>query len=73
KSERNGSPISHLSERELEIFEWLGRGMTVKEIGRQLHLSPKTVEYHREHIKQKLNLSSSAAVVREATVWSINQ
>lgn len=67
------TPIETLSDRELEVFELIGDGLSVKQIARQLHLSPKTVEYHREHIKQKLGAESSADVLRLATVWSIER
>lgn len=69
----DGSPLELLSDRELEVFELLGRGYSVKEIARNLHLSPKTVEYHREHIKEKLNLPSSSAVLRHATAWTLDR
>jgi DNA-binding NarL/FixJ family response regulator len=66
-SEANSS-LAILSDREMEVFERLGRGMTAKEIARELHLSIKTIEYHRHNIKEKLQLSGSSAVVRYATV-----
>jgi DNA-binding NarL/FixJ family response regulator len=65
------SPLELLSDRELEVFEALGRGLSVKEIAQAMHLSPKTVEYHREHIKEKLQLPSSSAVLRHATAWTL--
>ncbi|AMV19594.1 response regulator [Planctomyces sp. SH-PL14] len=64
----NVSSLAILSDREMEVFERLGRGMTAKEIARDLHLSIKTIEYHRQNIKEKLQLSGSSAVVRYATV-----
>jgi DNA-binding NarL/FixJ family response regulator len=57
-----------LSDREIEVFRMLGEGRTVKEIARQLHLSPKTVEYHRQRIKEKLSLESSQQLLRHATI-----
>jgi DNA-binding NarL/FixJ family response regulator len=65
--------IELLSDRELEIFEWLGRGKSIKEIASQLHLSPKTIEYHRQRIKEKLQVSSSSALLRHATMHVLNQ
>jgi DNA-binding NarL/FixJ family response regulator len=61
------SPLALLSDREMEVFERLGRGQSVKQIAADLHLSVKTVEYHRQHIKEKLKVASSSAVVRLAT------
>lgn len=65
------SPLDLLSDRELEVFQMIGRGLSVKEIAKELHLSSKTVEYHRDHIKQKLQLASSSALLRHATVWAL--
>ena len=52
------SPVHTLSDRELEVFELIGRGRSTKDIAKQLHLSVKTVETHREKIKAKLGLAS---------------
>jgi DNA-binding NarL/FixJ family response regulator len=57
-----------LSDREIEVFQMLGEGRSVKEIAQQLHLSPKTVEYHRQRIKEKLQLDSSQQLLRHATM-----
>jgi DNA-binding NarL/FixJ family response regulator len=59
-------PMDRLTDRELEVFRMIGSGQTVKEIAEKLFLSAKTVEAHREHIKQKLNLKSSAELLRYA-------
>ena len=50
------SPIDSLSDRELEVFEMIGQGLTTRQIATKLDLSPKTVETYRENIKAKLNL-----------------
>ena len=60
------SSLDLLSDRELEIFQLLGRGKSVREIAGMLHLSSKTVEAHREHIKEKLQLNSSTELLRLA-------
>jgi DNA-binding NarL/FixJ family response regulator len=65
--ERN--PIANLSDRELEVFEMIGRGLSTKQISRELTISHKTVETHREKIKAKLNLKNSAELSRHATQW----
>jgi DNA-binding NarL/FixJ family response regulator len=61
-----GSPTDVLTDRELEVFQLLGQGKTVKEIAESLFVSAKTVEAHREHIKQKMNFKSSAELLRYA-------
>ncbi len=61
--------IEQLSDRELEVFQWLGRGLSVNEIAERLKVSPKTVESFRAHIKDKLDLANSAEVVRVAVRW----
>ena len=61
--------IESLSNRELEIFEMIGQGLSTKQIAKKLHLSHKTVETHREKIKTKLNLSHSTELSRRATQW----
>jgi DNA-binding NarL/FixJ family response regulator len=58
-----------LSDRELEVLELIGGGKEVKAIAKALNLSPKTVETHRTHIKEKLNLQNARQVARFATQW----
>jgi DNA-binding NarL/FixJ family response regulator len=60
------SPMERLTDRELEVFRLIGAGQTVKQIADKLCLSGKTVEAHREHIKEKLNLKTSAELLRFA-------
>jgi DNA-binding NarL/FixJ family response regulator len=60
------TPMARLTDRELEVFRMIGAGQTVKEIADKLCLSAKTVEAHREHIKEKLNLRTSAELLRFA-------
>jgi DNA-binding NarL/FixJ family response regulator len=62
-----------LSSRELEVFELLGRGLTVREIAERLSRSAKTIESHRERIMAKLGLDSSARLVRLAVEWVTQQ
>jgi RNA polymerase sigma factor (sigma-70 family) len=64
------SPLEGLSDRELEVFQLIGRGLTMKEIGQQLNLSPKTVEVHRASIREKLKVGSAAELVSYAARWS---
>jgi DNA-binding NarL/FixJ family response regulator len=62
----NGSLIERLSDRELEVFGLIGEGRGTRQIADQLHLSVKTVESHRAHIKEKLNLRSATELVHRA-------
>jgi DNA-binding NarL/FixJ family response regulator len=59
-------PLERLSDRELQVFRMIGEGRNVKDIAETLFLSPKTIETHKEHIKQKLNLQSSNDLRRYA-------
>lgn len=64
------SPTERLSDRELEVFQLIGQGYGNTDIARQLHLSPKTVETYRAHIKEKLNLSSATELLQHAIHWA---
>jgi DNA-binding NarL/FixJ family response regulator len=70
KTTPGGNPTDQLTDRELEILERIGKGEEVKAIAKALHLSPKTVETHRAHIKEKLNLSNARQVARFAVQWA---
>jgi DNA-binding NarL/FixJ family response regulator len=61
-----GPSIERLSDRELQVLRCIGRGMSGREIAEELFISVKTVEAHREHIKQKLDLSGSSELLRYA-------
>lgn len=63
-------PAEILSERELQIFEMLGRGFGSREIAGCLQVSFKTVNSHREHIKAKLHIKSGQELVRQAIQWT---
>ncbi len=67
ESEADGT--ERLSDRELEILELIGKGDDVHQIAQRLHLSPKTVETHRAHIKEKLQLKNAREVARFAVQW----
>ena len=62
----NALPMEILTDRELEIFRLIGEGRSPKEIARQLCLSAKTVAVHNANIRQKLNLKSTARLIRFA-------
>jgi DNA-binding NarL/FixJ family response regulator len=63
------SPLDVLSDRELEVFELTGRGLSTREIAERLHLSVKTVESDRARIKDKLNLNTAAELMQHAVQW----
>lgn len=58
-----------LTDREIDVLERIGKGMTTREIGEALNLSVKTVQTYRERIKAKLALDSAAALSHEAALW----
>jgi len=68
-----GSPVDRLSDRELEVLELLGRGRGTKEIAAELHLSVKTIETHRGHIKEKLGFRDAGEMVRFAIDWVVQE
>jgi DNA-binding NarL/FixJ family response regulator len=72
-SDYSRSPVDRLSDRELEVLQLIGKGHDVHDIATGLHLSTKTVEAHRAHIKEKLNLANAREVVRFATNWLMLQ
>ena len=63
------NPTDKLSDRELEILELIGKGRDVHEVAKALHISRKTVETHRAHIKEKLNFKNAREVTRFAAQW----
>jgi DNA-binding NarL/FixJ family response regulator len=63
------SPVEELSDRELEVFNLIGQGHGTRPIAEKLHLSIKTIESHRAHIKEKLNLQNATELVHHAIQW----
>jgi DNA-binding NarL/FixJ family response regulator len=64
-----GSPQASLSNRELEVFHLIGQGHRLRMIADSLRLSIKTVETHRAHIMEKLNLRNSIELLQRAMQW----
>jgi len=64
-----GSPIDTLTDRELVVLELIGRGLPTREVAAKLHISPKTVDSHREHLKDKLELDSATELLKYAVQW----
>jgi len=65
-----GSPLEILSDREMEVFQLIGEGLSTRHIADQLHLSMKTVEVYRAHIKRKFKLQDGTALVSYAIRWA---
>jgi len=63
-------PIARLSNRELQILQMIGSGLSTRQAAQALELSMKTVESHRERIKRKLHLASGSQLVQYAVNWS---
>ena len=63
------SPLGALTDREFEIFQWIGRGLSTQEIADRLHISAKTVETHRMHLKTKLGLGTAPELIAYAARW----
>lgn len=61
--------VTGLTNRELEVFELIGRGYGTSHIAEKLFLSIKTVETHRAHIKEKLKIGDPARLIRYAIEW----
>jgi len=59
-------PLDQLSDRELEVLRLLGQALSTRQIANELHLSVKTIESHRAHLKQKLNLKTGADLIQYA-------
>lgn len=73
RADVGASAIDRLSDRELEVFGLIGLGHGTRQIAEKLHLSVKTVETYRAHIKKKLNLANAAELLRYAIQWVNSQ
>lgn len=67
--EPSESPLKELTDREIEVFQLIGEGLSISEIGHRLHLSVKTIGTYRERIKEKLNLKNATELLRYALNW----
>lgn len=73
KSDAERSAFSVLTQREREVLQLLAEGKTTKQVGRNLHISPKTVEVHRLRIMNKLNIDSVAQLTKYAIQEGLTQ
>jgi DNA-binding NarL/FixJ family response regulator len=65
----SASPIECLSDRELEVFRLIGEGHKTRDVADKLHLSVKTIETYRAHIKEKLGFKDGNELFRFAVEW----
>lgn len=64
------SPVRQLTDREFEVFELIGRGLSTVDMAALLHISAKTVEVHRAHIKAKLQIKTAPELIAYAARWA---
>ncbi|MDP2715472.1 response regulator transcription factor [Rheinheimera sp.] len=72
KNSQGSAAETKLSDREMEIYMMLGRGYSTKRIAKELHLSPKTIDSHKEHIKEKLNITDNNSLIQRAVTWMMS-
>ncbi|HPR54326.1 MAG TPA: response regulator transcription factor [Deltaproteobacteria bacterium] len=66
------TPLDLLSNRELTVFRLIGQGFKTSQIADKLHLSVKTIESYRSHIKEKLKLNTGTDLMKYAIQWDQN-
>jgi DNA-binding NarL/FixJ family response regulator len=69
RSGKTISSIEQLSDRELEVFQLLGRAYNTLHIAEHLHIGFKTIQGYSARIKVKLNLTTATELLREAMHW----
>ncbi len=67
------SDVERLTDREFEVFQLIGRGLSTKEVADKLRVSAKTIEVHRVNIKHKLNVGTASELIRFAVRWIESQ
>jgi DNA-binding NarL/FixJ family response regulator len=70
---RESSSIEQLTDREFEVFQLIGQGLSTKEMADKLRVSVKTIEVHRVNIKQKLNIPTAPELIRYSVRWVESQ
>ena len=61
--------VERLSDRELQVYSFIGSGLSTQEVAAKLNLSVKTIQTYREHIKRKLGLRNATDLIHQATHW----
>jgi DNA-binding NarL/FixJ family response regulator len=69
RSAVSSSVLGKLTNRELEILRLIGRGKDTHQIAADLHISIKTVDTHRAHLREKLELKSTTELIHYAVRW----
>lgn len=70
ENQKGASPFGVLSDREFEVLEMMGKGFVTKEIAATLHLSQKTVQAHRDHIREKMGFKDAASLLHFSIRWT---
>jgi DNA-binding NarL/FixJ family response regulator len=73
KGRESSSPVASLSNRELEVYQLIGRGYKTRKIAEVLNLSVKTIETYIDHIKKKMNFPDSRSMIQHAVQWHISE
>jgi DNA-binding NarL/FixJ family response regulator len=69
RADELGSPLDILTDRELEVFQMIGRGLGTRQIAEDLRLGVKTVESYRARIKEKLQITDGTQLIQQAVHW----
>lgn len=73
RAEAAASPVETLTDREFEVFQLIGKGLTTLQMAHELHVSNKTIEVHRANIKAKLKMKTAPELLRYAVRWLESQ
>jgi DNA-binding NarL/FixJ family response regulator len=73
RSHLAASPVELLSDRELEVFQLLGRGLSTRQIAEEMRIGFKTIQSFNARIKEKLKLTTANELLREAVRWQDGQ
>jgi DNA-binding NarL/FixJ family response regulator len=69
----SASPVEGLSDREFEVFQLIGQGLSTQQVASKLHLSAKTVDAHRASIKDKLEIKNVTELISYAARWVVQE
>lgn len=73
KSSADGTSLEKLTDRELQVLQFLGLGMSTQAIATELDLSIKTIETYRDHLKAKLGLKDAAELIQYAATLVLGE
>ncbi len=66
-------PTDILTDREMQVFQLLGEGRSVAQVADMLSISPKTVQNHIDHVKNKLNIQNRQELYQVSKEWVMGQ